>query len=196
MLLLVWVLWPSGLSNVRNLDSSGSTIIAFGDSLTAGYGASDGEDYPSRLSARTGQPVVNAGRNGDTTESALSRIDTDVLAANPRLVIVGLGGNDYLRKVPLSQTESNLREIIRRIQSRGAAVILLGYRFPSLSERYGPMYERVAEEEGAFLVPDLLDGILSNPSLRSDAIHPNGAGYEIIAERIEGPFEKVTEAMN
>lgn len=191
---LLWLLWPSPLSNVKNLESSGATIIAFGDSLTYGYGASPDESWPSRLSAMTGTEIINAGRNGDTTASALDRLESEVLNRNPRLVIVGLGGNDYLRKVPLDQTEENLREIIRRIQQRGAAVSLLGFRFPSLSAPYGPMYERVAEEEGALLIPDLLDGILSNPSLKSDAIHPNAAGYEIMAERIEDPFRELIAA--
>src|SRR5215212_11260441 len=82
---------------VRNIASRGSAIIAFGDSLTAGYGANPGEDYPSRLSTMIGATIVNAGVNGDTTESALARVDADVLARDPRIVLVGLGGNDLLR---------------------------------------------------------------------------------------------------
>lgn len=195
-LTLIWIVWPSDISHVTNLESGGAATIAFGDSLTAGYGATEGEDYPSRLSVTTGITILNAGRNGDTTKSALERIESDVLTRDPRLVIIGLGGNDYLRKVPIETTEENLRTIIRRVQESGAAVILLGFRFPSLTTRYGPMYERVAEEEGALLIPDLLDGILSNPSLRSDTIHPNAAGYEIMAERIKGPLEALVDAMN
>src|SRR5207253_162943 len=74
-LLALWLVWPSSLRKVRNLDSRGTALIAFGDSLTAGYGAGPGEDYPTRLSALIHQPVVNAGVSGDTTESALARIE-------------------------------------------------------------------------------------------------------------------------
>src|SRR6185369_16988165 len=111
LLLLVVIAWPSPYANVRNLDSRGANIIAFGDSLTAGYGAGGGEDYPTRLSALIGEPVINAGVSGDTTASALARLDADVLSRDPRIVIVGLGGNDFLGGVALPATEANLREI-------------------------------------------------------------------------------------
>ena len=127
---LVWLMWPSKYSRVADLDSAGSNIIAFGDSLTAGYGASAGEDYPSRLSLLIGSTVINAGVSGDTTQDALARLDTDVLARDPRIVIVGLGGNDYLRSIPISATEANLRSIIRKIHDAHAMVVLLGFRFP------------------------------------------------------------------
>ncbi|MGH9458430.1 MAG: arylesterase [Thermoanaerobaculia bacterium] len=187
----VWALWPPPASRVANLDSTGSTIVAFGDSLTAGYGAGAGDDYPSRLASALGETIVNAGVSGDTTAAALERIDDDVLARDPRIVIVGLGGNDYLRGVPIATTEANLRAIVRRIQDAGAMVVLLGYRFPSLQVDYGAMYERIADEERALLVPDLLDGILSQPALRSDAIHPNAAGYAILAARVEEPLREL-----
>src|SRR5687768_10343541 len=111
----LFVLWPR-FPAVTNLDSRGSTIVAFGDSLTSGHGAGPGEDYPSRLSERIGLPIVNAGISGDTTEGALARVDQDVLSQNPRIVIVGLGGNDLIRRVPLASTEANLRAIIRKVQ--------------------------------------------------------------------------------
>src|SRR5207244_13108579 len=84
----VWALCPSPYSKVKNLNSRGANIIAFGDSLTAGYGAAAGEDYPSALSKMIGVPIVNAGVSGDTSEMALARLDGDVLARQPRMVIV------------------------------------------------------------------------------------------------------------
>jgi acyl-CoA thioesterase I len=191
LILLIWVLWPSPYANVTNLDSRGSAIIAFGDSLTAGYGASAGEDYPTKLSTRTGVTVVNAGVSGDTTESARARLERDVLAHDPRIVIIGLGGNDYLRSVPITVTEENLRAIIRETQDAGAMVVLLGFTFPSLNANYGAMYERVAKEEGCLLIAGTLKGILRDPALKSDAIHPNARGYDLMAERISGPFGKL-----
>lgn len=191
LIAIVWALWPSPYARVRNLDSHGVSIIAFGDSLTAGYGAAAGEDYPSRLSALIAQPVVNAGVSGDTTDAALARLDIDVLARNPRIVLVGLGGNDFLRGVAISSTESNLRTIVRRIQGAGAMVVILGCRFPSLSANYAKMYEGVARDERCLLIPNLLAGIFTDTKLKSDEIHPNGRGYALMAERIAGPCKKL-----
>ncbi len=191
LILLVWLLWPSPYSRVANLGSRGTNIIAFGDSLTAGYGAQPGEDYPTRMAAILGIPIVNAGLSGDTTDMALARVDTDVLARDPRIVIVGLGGNDFLRGVPIGTTEANLRTIIRKIQSAGAMVVLIGYRFPSLNVNYGDMYERVAKDERCLLVAGVLKGIWTDPSLKSDEIHPNGRGYQLMAERIAKPVKKL-----
>ena len=186
-----WFFWPSAASRVRNLDSRGQSIIAFGDSLTAGVGASPGEDYPSNLAQRIGRPVINAGVSGDTTDSALARLQSDVLALNPWIVIVGLGGNDYLRRADIATTEGNLRTIIREIHGAGAMVVLLGFRFPSLGASYESMYERIAEEERCLLIPDLLDGILRDSKLKSDEIHPNARGYDLMAERVESPLQKL-----
>lgn len=190
-LLILWLAWPSRYGRIVNLESSGSGVIAFGDSLTAGYGASEGEAWPARLGQRLGTEVVNAGVSGDTTDSAMLRLDADVLARNPRVVIVGLGGNDFLRSNPMAGTEANLRAIVKKIQGRGAMVVLLGFQFPSLTANYAKMYERVADEEGCLLIPDLLDGILGDAKLKSDEIHPNAAGYALMAERIEGPVAKL-----
>ena len=185
---ILWMFRPQ--ANVTNLDSHGSAIIAFGDSLTAGYGAGAGEDYPSRLAERISTAVINAGVSGDTTESAAARLD-DALAQNPRVVIVGLGGNDFLRSVPIATTETNLRAIIRRIQTGGAMVVLLGFKFPSVTANYEKMYARVAKDEGCFLIAGTLAGILTDPKLKSDEIHPNARGYDLMAERIAGPLRKL-----
>jgi acyl-CoA thioesterase I len=189
-----WLLWPA--ARITNLDSRGSAVIAFGDSLTAGVGAAAGEDYPSRLTGLLGIEIVNAGVSGDTSESALRRLETDVLRRDPRIVLVGLGGNDFLRRVPLETTEDNLRSIVRQLQAEGSMVVLLGFRFPSLSGNYERMYSSIAKEEGCLLVPDLLNGILTDPSLRSDQIHPNSRGYALIAERIARPLERLITRAN
>jgi lysophospholipase L1-like esterase len=191
VLIAAWLLWPSPYARVANLNSRGTNIVAFGDSLTAGYGAQPGEDYPSKLSSMIGTTVLNAGVSGDTTEAALARIDNDVLSRNPRIVLVGLGGNDFLQSIPIATTERNLRSAVRAIHGAGAMVVILGFRFPSLSAGYEKMYEKVASEERCLLIPDLLDGILSNPSLKSDEIHPNARGYQLVAERVAGPCKKL-----
>lgn len=189
-IVLAWLLWPSPYSRVKNLGSRGATIVAFGDSLTAGYGAEPGEDYPTRLAAMTNVPIVNAGKSGDTTESALARID-EVIANNPRIVIVGLGGNDFLNGVAIQTTEANLRTIIGRLQSAGAMVVLLGFQFPSITANYDKMYKRIADDEHCLLIRNTLSGILTDPALRSDQIHPNARGYDLMAQRMAGPFRKL-----
>lgn len=191
VMLLAWAFWPAGVGDVANLESAGTNIIAFGDSLTAGYGAKEGEDYPSKLSSIAGVPIINAGRNGDTTESALRRLEADVLSQDPRIVLVGLGGNDVLRRVPMSTTRTNLESIVRRIQASGAMVVLLGFEFPTFGADYGGLYEEIADEQGCLLVPDVLEDILTDRTLKSDEIHPNAAGYDLMARRVSGPLEKL-----
>ena len=195
LVFVVWVGWRHySIRNVRNLHSHGSNVIAFGDSLTAGYGVTAGQDWPSRVSAATGIAIINAGVSGDTTENALARLDKDVLSRDPRIVIVGLGGNDYLQSIPIATTEANLRSAIEQIEGAGAAVLLLGFRFPSLNADYDAMYQRVAKDEHCLFVANVLSGILTHPELKSDEIHPNARGYQLMADRIAGPLQKLMRA--
>jgi acyl-CoA thioesterase-1 len=180
--------------SIRNLGSAGQTIICFGDSLTEGIGGRPGEDYPSILAQRLGVRVINAGRRGDTTAVALARLAADVLEKNPRLVVVMLGGNDFLRQVPLSDTKKHLEEIVRRTQDRGAMVVVSGIRLGLFTDEYGPIFEEIAARRGALYVPEVLKGILSDAKLRSDRIHPNGSGYRLIAERIAEKVKPLLEA--
>ena len=175
--------------SIRNIRSSGASIICFGDSLTEGVGAGSGEEYPTVLSRQLALPVINAGQRGDTTAQALGRISQSVLNKNPRLVIVLLGGNDFLRQVPRQETRKNLAEIVRRIQDAGAMVVVAGLRLGFFTDEYSSVFEEVARESGALYVAQVLKGILNDAALRSDPIHPNGAGYRLVAERIA---EKIT----
>jgi acyl-CoA thioesterase-1 len=170
--------------SVRNLRSSGEAIICFGDSLTEGVGAIPGEDYPTILSRQIGFPVINAGQRGDTTGQALARLADDVLNRHPRLVIVLLGGNDFLRQLPRSESRKNLAAIVQRIQQDGAMVIIAGIKLGFFTDEFAAIYEETAKEFGALYIPQVMHGILSDARLRSDPIHPNGAGYRLIAERI------------
>lgn len=192
-----WLAWRHySVGSVRNLDSRGANVIAFGDSLTAGYGASAGEDYPTRVASATGVAILNAGVSGDTTEGAMERLDKDVLAHDPRIVIIGLGGNDYLQGVSIATTEANLRKIVERVEGAGAMVILLGFRFPSLNADYEAMYKRVGHDEQCLFVANVLSGILTNPQLKSDEVHPNARGYQMMADRVAGPLQKLIRAAN
>ena len=183
----------SSYREIRNLRAPGENLVCFGDSLTEGIGAASGEDYPAVLARELGRPVINAGRRGDTSEEGLLRLEADVLAHTPRLVVVLFGGNDFLRQFPLSETKKNIAEMVQRIQERGAMVVLVGMRLGLFTDEYGPVYKEIAREHGARWIPDILDGILSDPGLRSDPIHPNGAGYRLVAGRVLAQVKPLLE---
>jgi acyl-CoA thioesterase-1 len=185
-LLLAVLLVGCGRDNfdaVRNLRATGETIVCLGDSLTEGVGADSGLDYPSVLSRQIGMPIVNKGRRGDTTADALTRLK-GVLDLNPRLVIVFLGGNDFLRQVPRAESKRNLAEIVRRVHDHGAMVAIAGMKLGLFSDEFGPIYEELAQSSGALYIPQVMNGILTDSNLKSDPIHPNSAGYKLVAERI------------
>lgn len=166
------------------------TIVAFGDSLIVGVGASKGNDFISLLSKEIGQPILNLGKSGDTTVSALNRIDF-AIKTNPDIVIVLLGGNDYLKKVPQEETFKNLSKIIKTFQDNGSVVILLGVRGGLLKDNFAASFEKTAKTNGAIFVPNVLDNILGEDKLMSDAIHPNDAGYKIISEKVLPELNKL-----
>ncbi|HXG52338.1 MAG TPA: arylesterase [candidate division Zixibacteria bacterium] len=179
--------------SIRNLRSAGRTVVCFGDSLTEGVGAEAGRDYPSELGRLLGMAVVNTGRRGDTSGEALARVEQDVFEHDPRVVVVLLGGNDFLRKVPLAETKKNLAAIVARVQERGAMVVVAGIRLGLFADEYADLFEEVAEKLGALYVPDVMSGILSDPALRSDRIHPNAEGYRLIAGRIAEKLKPLLE---
>jgi acyl-CoA thioesterase-1 len=160
------------------------TVVAFGDSITAGVGTTGDNDYVERLSDRTGVSIINEGRSGDTTGSALGRLDGAVLSRDPDIVIVFLGGNDLLQSVPVQNRIANITSIVERIRAGGAAVILVGVGNGVLDPFNGTL-PAIAAQTGSTLVPAVLEGILGVSSLMADLIHPNNAGHAIIADRIE-----------
>ena len=163
--------------------SNYQTIICFGDSLTYGTGAGKGMDCPAQFSKLIGRPVLNAGVPGDTTARALKRLARDVLSKKPDLVLITLGGNDLKNGVPRDVAFRNLTKIAVSIQNSGAKVIMGGIKFPFRDRGFGKGYQELADETGALLVPDIFEGIIGNRKLMSDPIHPNDAGYTIIAQR-------------
>lgn len=179
---------------LANFPRATGPIVCFGDSITRGYGASPGQSYPERLAGLLGEPVINAGRDGDTTATALARVD-EVLALQPRLTIVELGGNDLLSKTPKEQTFRNLDQIVARLVAGGSMVIIVHAKFGLfLSDPYREGYEEIAEVRGALLVVDVLDNILGNPARMYDQIHPNDEGYALIAERVADVVAPLLEA--
>lgn len=165
------------------IPSPDGTIVCFGDSLTSGTGASEGMDYPAQLARMLGREVVNVGVPGDTTARALRRLQQDVLSHSPDVVLITLGGNDLKNGIGTEEAIGNLKEIVQAIQRRGGVVIIGGLSFPLRDRGYGKAYRELADETGAILIPNILDGIMGDRSLMSDPIHPNDAGYARMAER-------------
>ncbi|MEK7569588.1 MAG: GDSL-type esterase/lipase family protein [Patescibacteria group bacterium] len=174
---------------ITNFPPKEGIIIAFGDSLVEGVGATEGNAFPAKLGKLVGEPILNMGHAGDTTEDGLRRL-TEVLSENPRIVLLLLGGNDFLGKIPAEQTFINLDKIIARLQESGVLVILLGVRGGFLTDQYDQRYEELAKKRGALYVPNVLKGLLSHDEFMSDSIHPNDAGYKKIAEKIYPVLQK------
>jgi acyl-CoA thioesterase I len=180
---IMWLFWGSGEYEIVNYPSqSDGPIVALGDSLVYGSGSSNG-GFVSILSDDIDEVIINMGVPGDTTADGLLRIN-EVLEMNPKVVLVLLGGNDFLKKLPQEETFKNLRVIIERIQERGAIVLLLGIRGGILGDNFDKDFERLAEDTGSAFVPDVLDGLIGDAKYMADQIHPNDAGYRRIAERI------------
>lgn len=169
---------------ITNINSKGTTLICFGDSITFGYGVDSNQAYPVILSQMLEMPVINAGIDGDTTTEALRRLDSDVLSRDPFLVIVEFGGNDFLRKVPLDVTIKNVTEIVDKIQERGSMVAIADISAGFLLNEYRPAYKKLAREKGAIFIPSLMRGIITNPHMKSDFLHPNINGYRMISQRV------------
>jgi acyl-CoA thioesterase-1 len=194
---------PVSPSPVANSQAQGPVVVFLGDSLTAGLGLGEEQAYPARVAAKLADrgktvKVINAGVSGDTTAGGLARIDW-LLRQHPDILVVGLGGNDGLRGLPLADTEKNLRDIIRRGQAAGVRVLLLGMQIPP---NYGPdyvngfkaMYPRLAKELNVPLVPFLLEGVGGVADLnQNDGIHPTAKGQEMVADNVVPYLSKLLD---
>jgi len=159
-------------------------IVAFGDSLTHGTGASADTAYPAVLATLTGRTVINAGVPGDTTTTGLLRLPEVLAEHQPRLVLLCLGGNDMLRKHPAAATENNLRLLVRTIRASGAEVMLIAVPEPKLFGGAPDFYGRIAKEMQLPLEDDIFSDVLKDNRFKSDPIHANAAGYRVVAERL------------
>ena len=191
--LLTLLAFCLGLPGTSSVADETPVVVFLGDSLTAGYGLGEEMAFPAHvgeLLGSSGRPVrvVNAGVSGDTTAGGLARLDW-LLRLEPAVVVIGLGGNDGLRGLDLTMTASNLRQIVERARTSGAAVLLLGMRMPpnygSYAVDFEAIYPRLADELGVALVPFLLEGVGGDPELNlPDGIHPNAVGQRLVAENV------------
>ncbi len=169
-------------------------LLAYGDSLTHGYGLEAGDTFPERLQAGLDEAgykvqVINGGNSGDTSASGLSRLEWALLD-EPQVVIVELGANDGLRGLEPAQTRENLSKIVAGFKDYGAKVLLTGMQAPrNLGSDYvaefDKIYPELAELHGVSFYPFFLDGVALNPGLnQADGIHPNRNGVDTIVEKI------------
>jgi acyl-CoA thioesterase I len=169
-------------------------ILAFGDSLTAGYGVQRGGGYPEQLQKRLDSlgykyRVVNMGVSGDTSSGGLARMK-DAVGVKPAIVILELGANDGLRGLPTTQMQANIEEMIKDFQKAGAKVVLAGLTLPrnygdAYVKSFEDVYKNLAKKYNTPLIPFLLEGVAGNPKYTlggDDFIHPNAAGYVLVTD--------------
>jgi len=175
----------------------GTRVLALGDSLTAPHGVAPGEAWPALLAERTGWIVTNAGVSGDTTSGGLQRLPALLDEHNPQLVLVTLGGNDMLRRLPQGQTVTNLDRILALIKARGAKAVLLATPKPSIAgavfNNLAPaeFYRPLAKDHHIPLIEDALADVLSDPRLKGDQLHPNAAGHALLSKNILEALRKI-----
>ncbi|WP_348945164.1 GDSL-type esterase/lipase family protein [Chitinibacter sp. FCG-7] len=163
---------------------AGSVVLAFGDSLTFGTGATEEQAYPARLAAKTGWDIVNAGVPGETAAQARTRFVNTLDETKPKLVLLCLGGNDFLQKLDAAQTKRELGLMIEELQRRKIPLLLIGVPKLGLGLDTAPLYAELAEQYEIALNDEILETILAKSSLKSDAVHPNAAGYAMMAEEL------------
>lgn len=167
-----------------------AVILAFGDSLTFGTGATPEESYPAVLERLVGRRVVNSGVPGEVTGEGLFRLPKVLEEENPALLILCHGGNDMLRNLDKHKTADNLRAMIRLAQVRGIAVVIISVPSPGIALSPPPFYRETAAEMEIPFDEKTLAMVLSDSSLKSDYIHPNAAGYRKMAESIADLLKK------
>ncbi|MDP1948085.1 MAG: arylesterase [Nitrospirota bacterium] len=178
-------------------------IVAFGNSLTAGFGVTQHESYPAQLQQKLdvvgySYRVVNAGVSGETTAGGLRRV-TWVLNSKPSIVIVELGANDGLRGLSLQETKSNLERIIQQLQQSSVTVVLAGMKLPpnygmEYTAGFEALYRALANQYHLTMIPFFLDGVAGSSLLnQSDGIHPTGEGYRVIVENIFPALEPLLQ---
>jgi acyl-CoA hydrolase len=175
---------------------AGSAVLVLGDSISAGYGVAPEEAWPARLAASTGWQVINAGVNGDTTADALVRLPELLERHAPRLVLVEIGGNDMLRHIPDAEIAANLDAMLARIAGHGAQPVLIGIPRPSVLgaafARLTPadFYAETAQRNRVLLIGDAASKLLSAADLKLDAVHPNAAGHERLADAVRAELQR------
>jgi lysophospholipase L1-like esterase len=167
-----------------------AVVLAFGDSLTFGTGAAESESYPAQLEKLIGRRVARAGVPGEVTAQALARLPSALDEHTPRLLLLCIGGNDFLRRAGNAQAEANVREMVKLARGRGIEVLLIGTPEPGISVTPPAFYAGIAKQFALPYEEAVIGEVLRDASLKSDPIHPNAQGYGVIAGRIAERLRK------
>jgi acyl-CoA thioesterase-1 len=210
-LLLVLAVTPLQTGHAAKRDASNViTIIALGDSLTAGFGLSRNQAWPALVGEKMRAAgydfvVVNAGSSGDTTAGGLRRLPA-ILRAHRKvdIFILELGINDAFRGVDLGQIRENLEAIIdqTRVRHPNAVIVVAGMQLPGYSSQdyvnaFGSIFATVAKKNQAMLIPYFLEGVGGDPALNQwDRVHPNAAGQRVLAENVWRVLEPLLRKMS
>ncbi|ORX88310.1 SGNH hydrolase [Anaeromyces robustus] len=182
-----------------------STIVCFGDSLTYGHGAdSKTESWPALLQNRVKIPVINAGRNDDTTTDGLERFDKDVLNNNPAVLVIDFGGNDIYypkKRIPYSKIESNFREMLDKVNYDKTQVYIMRFynnqmRFLDLFGRFDRMLKRLEKDYEVDIIWDAWKGAWGNKNCKYDMSHCNANGYKVMEQNIYDVMEPFLKENN
>lgn len=169
---------------------AGSTILAFGDSLTAGYGVSRQDSYPEVLAKITGHPVINSGISGETTTQGLARFSQVIDETKPALIILMEGGNDILQNLNPAQTKANLQQMITLAKQKNIQILLVAVPAKSLFSASAGFYKELAQENGLPLEDKIIAELEKDPRYKSDYVHFNSQGYKLLAEKIAQDLTK------
>ena len=170
--------------------SAEAIILAFGDSLTYGTGATREQAYPARLQTLLGRTVINAGVPGEISKTGLQRLPALLKQYRPELLILCHGGNDILRRNNPEETRNNLQKMIDQAKAGNAQILLVGVPQFGIFLSAAPFYRELAETNRLPVENDVLSKILGSGELKSDQIHPNSAGYALVAESIQHLLER------
>ena len=163
---------------------SGDVVLAFGDSLTFGTGASPGESYPAQLQLLIDRKVVNAGVPGEISADGLARLPEVLEEVQPKLLLLCHGGNDFLQKQSETTAAANVRAMIKLARDKGIAVVLIATPKPGLSLSPPEFYAEIAKEFAILFNDEALKSILRDNELKSDLVHPNAKGYAHLAQAL------------
>ena len=169
---------------------SNDVILAFGDSLTFGTGASPAESYPAQLQSLIGRKVVNAGVPGEVSADGLQRLPGALEEAQPKLLILCHGGNDFLRKLSEAGAATNVRAMIKLAKDKGISVVLVATPKPGFSVSSPDFYAAIAKEFSIPFNDNVIGSVLRDNALKSDLVHPNDKGYTQIAETLAKLLKK------
>jgi lysophospholipase L1-like esterase len=170
--------------------SSRATVLAFGDSLTFGTGATSGESYPAQLATMIARNVVAAGVPGEVSADGLARLPQAIDEHQPALLILCHGGNDFLRKQSDAATAANVRAMVKLARDKNIAVVLIATPKPGFSVAPPDFYAKIAQEFALPMEEKVLKRVLTDNNLKSDLVHPNAAGYRALAESVAALLRK------